>query len=260
MPRFSAHLGYLFTEIPLSERFAAAAAAGFSAVEHPEPYGFGVEQFADACERHGLSVAQIAAPAGNSSKGEKGLACLSGRQDDFRVSVEDGIKAAKRTGSPLLHVLPGLLTPDQNRSDVADLYIKNITFAADACAAEGLGLIIEAISDETIAGFFVNHPDYALDLIAAIGRPNVTMLFDTYHAAVKNLDPVAYIESHLEHIGHIQIADHPGRHEPFTGNLEFDRFFESLDAAGYEGFVGCEYKPKGPTEDGLNWMKAYLHT
>ena len=256
MPRFCAHLGYLFTDRPLTERFAAAAAAGFAAVEHPDPYGMGIDAFARAAARHRLPVAQIAAPAGDAEAGEKGLACLDGRQHEFRRSVEAGIDAAAALGTTLLHVMPGILPDGATRKQCEAVYLENLAWAADRCGSAGLTVLIEAISDETVAGFYVNHPDYALELRGRLGRDNVRLLFDVYHAAVKGLDPIGFLERHVDAVGHIQIADHPGRHEPGTGRVPYAALFGLIDDLGYAGWVGCEYKPAAATEDGLGWMDA----
>lgn len=255
MPRFCAHLGYLFTDRPLEDRFAAAASAGFPAVEHPDPYAMGVGAFARAAASHGLVVAQIAAPAGDAAAGEKGLACLDGRQREFRDSIDAGIAAATATGSRRLHVMPGILPDGMTRAQCEAVYLENLGWAAERCGSAGLSVLIEAISDETVPGFYVNHPAYALDLKRRLASDNVLLLFDVYHAMVKNLDPIGFLEDNVGAIGHIQIADHPGRHEPGTGGVPFAGLFARTDALGYTGWVGCEYKPSARTEDGLGWMR-----
>ncbi|MEQ8710617.1 MAG: TIM barrel protein [Rhodospirillales bacterium] len=254
MPVFCAHLGYLFTELPLEERFSAAAAAGFTTVEHPAPYDFSIARFRDLLDAHDLTCAQIAAPAGDPGKGEKGLACLKDRTAGFRESVDTGIAAAREIGTSLLHIMPGILPDGATREDCRETYLTNLGWAADRCAAANITVLIEAISDESVAGFYVNHPDFALDLISGLSHGHVAMLFDVYHAAVKGLDPVAFIEQHLDRIAHIQIADYPGRHEPGTGTLPYKEIFARLDSLAYPGVVGCEYKPAHDTIGSLSWL------
>lgn len=259
MPRFCAHLGYLFTELPLQDRFAAARDAGFSTVEHPNPYELGVAQFRDMLSAADLSCAQIAAPAGDVDKGEKGFACLAARQADFRNSVEAGLEAARIIGAPLLHIMPGILPDGSSREGCRDIYVANLVWAADQCADAGVTGLIEPISDETVPGFYVNHPDFAAELIEEIDSPAIGMLFDIYHAAVKGIDAMQFVSDHFDTIAHIQIADHPGRSEPGSGTLDFATFFTHLDILGYGGYVGCEYKPSGDTVATLAWMESNRH-
>ncbi len=257
MPRFCAHLGYLFTELPLEKRFAAAANAGFVAVEHPSPYDFGPERFGNLAAKNGLTVSQISAPSGNPEAGEKGFACLADRVDDFRSSVRQGIEAAAVVGTKLLHVMPGILPDGLDREQLRETYVRNLRWATDECQRANLTVLIEAISDETIAGFYVNHPEFAISLLEEIDAANARLMIDVYHAAVKGLDPIAFVRANLERIAHIQIADFPGRHEPGSGSVRFSRFFKELDTLGYEGLVGCEYKPATETQQGLHWFKPY---
>ena len=256
MVKFCAHLGYLFTELPLEDRFAAAAEAGFGAVEHPNPYAFGTARFRDAAHEHGLRVAQIAAPNGDAVRGEKGFACLADRVDDFRESVDAGIAAATVIGTPLLHVMPGVLPSDRSRTQCRDTYLANMAWAANRCAAAGLTSLIEPISDETVPGFYVHHPTFAAALLRELDHAHARMLFDVYHAAVKGLELEVFLEDHIDLIAHVQIADHPGRHEPGTGTLAFDATFSLLDNLGYTGWVGCEYNPRDGTQESLGWLQG----
>lgn len=258
MPRFAAHLGYLFTETPLENRFAAAAAGGFGAVEHPSPYSFGVDRFAGLAQEHGLAVAQVAAPSGDPARGEKGFACLPDRTAEFRESVLMGVAAAQTLSCPYLHIMPGVLPNGATRDELRQTYLHNLETAAHHCSMSGLTVLIEAISDETVPGFYVNDPRFAAELVTELRQPNVRLLFDAYHAAVKDVDPVAFCRAHLDLIGHLQIADHPGRHEPGSGAIPYPAFFDLLDRQGYRGWVGCEYKPAGATEDGLGWLPAQV--
>jgi hydroxypyruvate isomerase len=254
VPRFSAHLGYLFTEMPLEDRFAAAAVAGFRAIEFLLPYGFGLQRFRDCVAEHGLSVAQIGAPNGDPEKSERGFACLPDRSDDFRRSVNAGIAAAGEIGCPRLHIMSGRLPDGNSRKSLRDVYMANLAWASEQCASAGLTMIIEPISDETMPGFYLNHPDFAVSVLEEIDQSSARMLFDIYHATVKGLDPISFLKQHLHLIDHIQIADHPGRHEPGTGTVPFSAIFDLLDEAEYDGWVGCEYVPAEGTHAGLGWL------
>ncbi|MXU66035.1 hydroxypyruvate isomerase family protein [Oceanomicrobium pacificus] len=260
MPEFCAHLGYLFADRPLEERFERAAANGFRWVEHPAPYGFGVGAFANACRTHGLSVAQIAAPSGDPPRGEKGFACLEGREAAFRESVDRGLEAADRIGATFLHIMPGCIATDTDaeRARLLPLYTERIAWAADRAAAAGQRILLEPIDNGAVPGFFLNDPRMARDLLATIDRDNAFMLFDSFHAVNRGLDPVAFWQQAGGMIGHIQIADAPGRHEPGSGTIDYAAFFRALDAGGYGGVVGLEYKPAGDTEAGLGWRDAYV--
>ena len=255
MLKFCAHLGYLFTEYPLEDRFRAAKNAGFAAIEHPSPYEFGTARFRAFAQEVDLPCAQIAAPAGDPVKNEKGVACLAGRQDDFKASIKVGIRGAIEVGAPLLHFMPGILAEGADRETCRDIYLENLAWAADQCAAANLKVLIEPISDETVPGFYVNHPDFALSLITELDHPSVGLLFDVYHAAVKEINPIDFIKNHIDLMLHIQIADYPGRHEPGSGILAYHEIFRTLDDLGYSGFVGGEYKPKNKTLAGLAWLR-----
>tara|TARA_R110002110_G_scaffold261322_6_gene477144 strand:+ start:14666 stop:15451 length:786 start_codon:yes stop_codon:yes gene_type:complete len=258
MPRFCAHLGYLFTELPLEERFGAARKEGFSGIEHPAPYGFGVTAFRDAARAHDLTVPQIAAPGGKPGNGEKGLACLPGRASDFRDSVRKGMDAAITIGAPMLHTLAGIIPDGETADKCRDTYLTNIAWATEQCAEAGLTLIIEPISNQANPGFFLDNPLFAAELIRELGNAGPGMLFDTYHAAATDIDILTFFESHLNIISHVQVSDFPGRHEPGTGTLPFDDFFKLLDHLNYPGWVGCEYKPATDTSSGLGWAAEFI--
>ena len=260
MPRFCAHLGYLFTELPLEERFGAAREAGFSAIEHPAPYEFGVTAFRDAAQAHGLTVPQIAAPGGKPGSGEKGLACLSGRTGDFRDSIQKGIDAALTIGAPMLHTLVGIIPEGIAADKCRDTYLTNIAWATEQCDKAGLRLILEPICNEANPGFFLNDMFLAVELIRELSETTTGMLFDTYHAAATRVDILTFLEGHLDIIAHVQISDYPGRHEPGSATLPFDDFFRLLDHLNYPGWVGCEYKPATDTTSGLGWASEFLST
>lgn len=255
--RYSAHLGYMFTELPLEARFAAAAAAGFREVEHPGPYGLTAERVRALCDQHNLSFVQMALPAGDAARGEKGIACLIGREQEFRQSVETGLAYAQAIGSRFVHVMAGVVSEPEVFDAARECYITNLRFACDAAASRGMTLLVEPIGVATISGYLVDHPAKALRAIADVGASNLRMLFDAFHATNAGVDAITFVQQHPETIAHIHIADHPGRHEPGTGTFDFTRFFEALDRVGYLGSVGLEYIPAGNTREGLSWRSRF---
>jgi hydroxypyruvate isomerase len=257
MVRYSAHLGYLFTEVPLEERFAAARQAGFSEVEHPSPYSLPAERVRTLCEEHGLSFAQLALPAGDPRRGEKGIACLRGRELDFEVSVRKGLDYANRIGSRFVHVMSGVMPNNMSREEVWPTYLRNIEMACKAAEAVQLPVLIEPIGAATLANYMMDDPFLALRTVKEVGAPNLFMLFDAFHAVNAGIDPVAFVDEHHGDIAHVHIADHPGRHEPGTGTINFAALFEALGTANYTGSVGLEYVPVAATAAGLNWRGRF---
>lgn len=247
----------MFTEHPLEGRFAAAAAAGFREVEHPTPYGLAASRVRELCDQHGLSFVQMALPAGDTARGEKGIGCLPGREQEFRQSVETGLDYAHEIGSRFVHVMSGVVSEPEAFDAARACYITNLRFACDAAAARGMMLLVEPIGVATISGYLVDHPAKALGVIADVGAPNLRMLFDAFHATNAGIDAITFVQQHPETIAHIHIADHPGRHEPGTGTFDFVRFFEALDRVGYPGSVGLEYIPAGDTREGLSWLSRF---
>ncbi len=254
MPSFSAHLGYLFTEFPLLDRFAAARRSGFAAIEHPSPYGIPAPHMREMLAAHELLLVQMALPAGDASKGEKGLAALPGRESDFRDALQVGLDYAVTAGARFIQVQSGLTPPGVEPERLWSTYIENLTEAVLQASKAGLEVLIEPIGPATIADYFMDRPDLALRALGEIRRPGLRMLFDVFHAACAHIDLHGFISQNIGAIGHFQIADYPGRHEPGTGTLDFDAIFVLIDRLGYEGHVGCEYKPKNNTVDSLHWL------
>lgn len=259
MSHYSAHLGYQYTEVPLEARFHAAAAAGFTVVEHPAPYAMGVAAFGAAARAAGVGIAQIAAPSGDAAKGEKGFACLPERADAFAASLEEGIAAASTLDARYLHIMsgtaPGPLEAAQARW--TETYVARIAEAADRAAAAGIAILIEPIDDGAMPGYFMNDPWFARDVLRRIARPNAFMLLDVFHAHNRGIDPVAFWRAAGDLVGHVHVADAPGRHEPGTGVIDYGAFFDELARTAYRGLVGCEYKPLGDTVAGLAFREAY---
>ncbi|PVE24191.1 hydroxypyruvate isomerase [Microvirga sp. KLBC 81] len=257
MVRYSAHLGYLFAEIPLEKRFAAARKAGFTEVEHPNPYVIPAEEVNRLCCENDQRFVQLALPAGNPSRGEKGIACLPGRELDFQLSVDMGITYAKRIGSRFVHVMSGVLPKGVTRDEVWPTYVRNVCFACEMAHAADIPVLIEPIGLATLAGYMMDNPFLALQAIKEVGASNLFMLFDAFHAANAEIDPVAFVRDHHGCIAHVHIADHPGRHEPGSGEINFVALFEALAAANYKGSIGLEYVPAASTEAGLSWRDHF---
>jgi hydroxypyruvate isomerase len=254
MPRFAANLTMLFTEKPFLERFDAAAAAGFEAVEFLFPYDFEAADIAAALTRNKLTLALHNLPAGDWGKGERGIACLPDRVAEFRAGVAKAITFAKALGAPKLNCLAGIAPAGADRALLTKTFVDNLAYAADELGKAGIGLVIEAINTRDIPGFFLSSTKQTLEILDAVGSPNLTYQYDIYHMQIMEGDVARTMETHLARIGHIQLADNPGRNEPGTGELNWPFLFAHLDRIGYTGFIGCEYRPKTTTEAGLGWF------
>lgn len=257
MPKFCANLTFLFCEVPFPERFARAAAAGFTGVEYLFPYEYPPEQLAVSLRSAGLEQVLFNLPAGDWGAGERGIACQPGREAEFREGVELALTYAQALSCRRLHCLAGLRPEGVDEDEIRRTYVANIRLAADRYAAAGIQLLIEPINSRVdMPGYWLDTPAKAFDLLGEIGRPNVAVQFDIYHAQVMAGDLARTIEANLDRIGHVQVADNPGRHEPGTGEINYPYLFALLDRLGYDGWVGCEYKPMAATESGLSWMKG----
>jgi len=257
VPRFSANLSMLFTEVPLLERFARAARAGFRAVELQFPYELPAEQLRSELVSNRLVMVLHNLPAGDWAAGDRGIAADPSRVAEFREGVPRAIAYARTLGVPQLNCLAGKLptgtTPDQARATLVD----NLRFAAAALHEAGLTLLIEPINRFDVPGFVLQHSADAVALMDEVGAPNLKLQYDVYHQQRTEGELAATIERLLPRIGHIQVADNPGRHEPGTGEIAFDFLFTHLRRIGYSGHVGCEYKPAAGTEAGLAWMRKW---
>lgn len=257
MRKFSAHLGYLFSEMPLDARFEAAKRVGFSGVEHPSPYSAPAADVARWLASIELPFVQMALPAGDASRGEKGLAALPDRVEEFGATIALGIDYALEIGCPALHVMAGVRPDGTPHRQLWDTYVDNMSRAAEAAARDGLKILIEPIGAGTLPDYFIDRAQLALEAIRDIGRDNVRLLFDVFHCVNGGDDPIAFIEANATLLYHVHIADHPGRHEPGSGRIDFTAVYAALDRAGYSGFIGCEYVPAGRTEDGLCWLAEH---
>jgi hydroxypyruvate isomerase len=256
MPRFAANLSMLFTEVDFIDRFAGAARAGFRAVECQFPYAESAETVAAQLHEHDLQMVLHNLPAGDWTAGERGIACHPDRVDEFRQGVAQAIAYATVLGCPQLNCLAGIAPAGVPEDVVRDTFIANLCSAASELKAAGLRLLVEPINTFDIPGFYVSRTDQALELIDAVGADNLYLQYDVYHAQRMEGELGSRLVRYLPRIAHIQIADNPGRHEPGTGEINYAWLFRHLDAIGYQGWVGCEYKPATTTEAGLGWMAA----
>lgn len=254
MPRFAANLTMMFTEHPLLDRFAAAAEAGFDAVEILFPYGHPPEAIAERLTRNGLALALFNCPPGDWDGGERGFASRPERFDELKASVATALAYAEATGVGRLHLMAG----KADRADPAhrDAFRRAVAWAAERVGQAGLDLVLEPINGRDMPGFMLNDFDFAADLIADLGLSNVKLQFDVYHRQILHGDVVTALRRMLPITGHIQIASVPSRHEPGE-ELDFTYLFEEIDRLGYDGFVGCEYRPRAGTLEGLGWFAPY---
>ncbi|RTL95728.1 hydroxypyruvate isomerase [Ancylobacter aquaticus] len=255
MPRFAANLTMLFNEVPFLDRFEKAAAAGFTGVEYLFPYDFPVEELVAKLKANNLSQVLHNLPAGNWGGGERGIAILPERVDEFRAGVDTAIEYATALGCPQVNILAGIVPAGADREVLHNTFVNNLKFAAPKIKEAGLKLLIEPINTRDIPGFFLNYTKQAKAIIEEVGSDNLFIQYDIYHMQIMEGDLARTIEANLAQIAHIQLADNPGRNEPGTGEINYPFLFRHLDAIGYEGWVGCEYKPKGETGAGLGWLK-----
>jgi 2-dehydrotetronate isomerase len=254
MPRFAANLAYLFAERPLIKRFGAAAAAGFSAVELLYPYEVAPSAVKAELARHGLTQLGINTPFGRD--GEAGLAALPGREREWEVAFQRALDYVVAIGGRAVHCLAGRVASEQRPAAEA-VFIRNLSRAAEAAARAGITLLIEPLNPRDCPGYFLNHVEHAADIIGKVGSANLRMQFDFYHAQIVGGDVVRRFETHRQVVAHVQIAAVPTRREPDEGEVNYPEIFVALDRLGYDGFVGCEYRPRGRTEDGLAWARPY---
>lgn len=254
MPRFSANLSMLFGEHDFLDRFDAAARAGFAAVEYIGPYEHPPEAIVERLERNGLEQALFNLPLGDWAAGERGIACLPHRQGEFAEGVEQALDYAMVLDCERVHCMAGLCPWGVSEAELEATYIANLQFAADRFATIGATVMIEPINSRIdMPGYWLDNVDKGFRLLESIDRSNVKLQLDLYHAQIIQGDLARTIEENFQHIGHVQIADNPGRHEPGTGEINYPFLFSVLDRLGYAGWVGCEYKPLTTTEAGLGW-------
>jgi hydroxypyruvate isomerase len=254
MPRFAANLGYLFTERPLIERIAAAAACGFKAIELQFPYDVPASAVKAAIAKNKLTILGINTPFGR--EGEFGLAAVPGREQDFQLLFARALDYIASIGGSAVHCLAGKVAPEQ-RPAAERVFIDNLKWAAELAAAKNIAVLIEPINARDRPNYFLNRVEHAADIIAKAGKPNIRMQFDFYHAQIVGGDLLHRLQQHLPVIGHLQCAAVPSRHEPDEGEVNYPAVFEAVDAFGYQGWIGAEYRPRGRTEDGLIWGRRW---
>ena len=255
MPKLAANVSMLFPQIDFLDRFAAARKAGFRYVEYQFPYEHDAGEVARRVRDAGVEVVLHNLPPGDYARGERGVACLPGREREFRESVERGIAYTQAAGCPRMNCLAGLAPADAKHRAVL---VDNLRYAARKLGEVGLQLLIEPINTRSVPGFFLTHSQQAIDVLDAVGEGNAFLQYDLFHMQIMEGDLAMTIERLLPRIGHMQIADVPARNEPGTGELNFDFLLRHIDALGYSGWIGAEYNPKGDTVEGLKWARAYL--
>lgn len=256
MPRFAANLSMLFTEVPFLDRFERASRAGFEAVEFLFPYAHTPEEVRARIDAHHLRIVLHNLPAGDWDAGERGIACHPDRIAEFRAGVARAITYAKALGVPQLNCLAGKAPAGVDAASLRATFVENLRFAAAELKAAGLRLLIEPINPFDIPGFYLTRTDQALAILDEVGADNTFVQYDIYHAQRTEGELAATLQKHLPRIGHVQVADNPGRNEPGTGEINYRYLFAHLDRLGYDGWVGCEYKPARTTEVGLGWRAA----
>ena len=260
MLRFAANVSMLFAEAPFLDRFALAARAGFAAVECQFPYEAPAAEIRARLDDLGLPMVLHNLPAGDWAAGDRGLACLPQRIDEFRAGVPRAIGYAHALGVRQVNCLAGIAPPGADADTLRRTLVGNLRFAARAFAQEGLKLLVEPINTFDIPGFFVNRTAQCVALLDDVGEPDVFVQYDAYHMQRMEGELAATLARYLPRIAHVQVADNPGRHEPGTGEIRFEFLFAELERLGYGGWIGCEYKPAGRTDVGLDWLPAASST
>ncbi|NQW95107.1 MAG: hydroxypyruvate isomerase [Polaromonas sp.] len=256
MPKFAANLTMLFTEHDFLDRFEHAAKAGFTAAEFLFPYAFAASDIAQRLKNFGLTLVLHNLPAGNWDAGERGIACHPDRVGEFRAGVATAITYAKALGVKQLNCLAGKTPPGVSDEVLRQTFVSNLRFAAAELKQAGLNLLIEPINTFDIPSFYLNRTAQAVAILDEVGASNAFVQYDIYHAQRTEGELASTLQKHLPRIGHIQLADNPGRHEPGTGEINYPFLFTHLEQLGYSGWIGCEYKPATTTEAGLGWLNA----
>lgn len=252
MPRFSANLGFLFSDRPEIERVAAAAACGFKAVEMHWPYHVPARDMHEALAAHNLTILGLNMPVGNAA-GDFGLAALPGRESDFQHALDQALAYGSTIRASALHCLAGIV-PMGDLAAAERIFVANLQMAADRAGESGMTVLIEPMNPRDRPGYFLHHVEQAAAIIEQAGRRNIRLMFDCYHVQIAQGDLITRLKTHLNLIGHVQIAAVPSRAEPDEGEVNYREIFRTLDSLGYQGWVGAEYRPRGRTEEGLGWL------
>ena len=257
MPKLAANLTMLWNELDFLDRFDAAAKAGFTGVEYLFPYPYPKEQLVERLQRNGLAQVLHNLPAGDWAKGDRGVACDPGRVGEFQDGVGKAIEYARTLRCTQVNCLAGIPPAGIDPQKAHATFVSNLRFAAERLGGEGIRLLIEPINTYDIPGFFLSHTQQALDVIRDVGSKNLYVQYDIYHMQRMEGELANTIKAHLSQIAHLQLADNPGRNEPGTGEINYRFLFGFIDSIGYDGWIGCEYKPKAATGDGLGWRAAH---
>ena len=257
MPQLAANLSMMFNEVPFLDRFAAAAAAGFKAVEYLFPYEHPAAELRLRLDGAGLKQVLFNGPPGDWAKGERGIASLPGRQAEFREGIKQALDYAAALDCPLIHVMAGIPAAGVPPVTAAAIYTANLAWAGEQALAAGKRIVLEPINHRDMPGFHLNTVEQGAAIVEAIGRDRLGLQFDIYHCQITQGDVTKRMEALLPVIAHMQIADVPARNEPGTGEIGWDYVFRRIDALGYQGWVGCEYRPAGETVAGLAWRQRY---
>jgi hydroxypyruvate isomerase len=258
VPKFSANLSFLYQDLPFLDRFAAAAKDGFGGLEYLGPYAEPKEKVVHALKAGGLVQALFNVPSGDWAGGERGIACLPDRIQEFRDGVALALDYAKALGCQQVNVISGLVARGADVEALEKVLVDNLKYAAPRCSDAGVKLLIEPINLRDIPGFFLSTTDHAERILDRVGSDNLYIQYDFYHMQVMQGDLISTFTRLKDRIAHVQIADNPGRNEPGTGEIHYDFILRELDRLGYDGWVGCEYRPKAGTSEGLGWMKPHL--
>ncbi|MDB6090415.1 MAG: isomerase [Gammaproteobacteria bacterium] len=257
MPRFSANLGLLWPDRPLLQRIEAAARAGFRAIEMHFPYEVPASEVAEVARQHGLTILGINTAPGNIERGERGLGALAGREREFEAAIDQSIGYCVASGAAAIHVMAGNVVASE-RQRARLVFADNLRIAAVKAAAHELLLLLEPLNPRDNPGYFYSTVAEAVSLIEELGLPNVKLQFDVYHVAISEGDVLTKLQRYMPFVGNVQIAAVPSRAEPDEGEIAYPAIFAAVDALGYTGWVGCEYRPRGATDDGLRWMRGRL--
>lgn len=258
MPKLAANLSMMFNEIDFIDRFEAAGAAGFKGIEYLFPYACEADDLRRRLDTSGLTQVLFNMPPGDWAAGERGLACLPDRTDEFKAGVDLALTYARALGCKRIHAMAGLIPEGFGPREIRETYVNNLAYAAERLKEQGITLLIEPINTRDMPGYYLNYSLQTFDIIEDVGADNIALQYDVYHAQVMEGDIAPTLSKFIDRIGHVQIADTPGRHEPGTGEINYPFVLSHLDAIGYQGWVGCEYIPADTTLGGLGWADAYL--
>ena len=257
MPNLAANLSMMFTEVPFLERFAAAAACGFKGVEYLFPYDHPAETIARTLRDNGLRNVLFNLPPGDWQKGDRGLAAIPGRERDFEGLIDQALEYATVIGCPRLHVMAGIPPEDANPYACQNTYVRNIRLAAERAAPHGITVLLEPINPRDIPGFYLNRQSDAVATLDQVGVANAAVQMDLYHCQIVEGDVATKIRANIDRVAHFQIAGVPERHEPDIGEVNYPYLFDVIDELKFDGWIGCEYRPRGETREGLGWAAPY---